>query len=135
VFRPYGLYDGEPGKPSMNYFTPAGGATRAINSKVTMAIRKGDLFSHEVAGAGGWGDPLERDPWRVLKDVSNGFVSPDAAARDYGVVLDQALSAVDAPATVRLRAKLRLARGWHEAPAVLREPAQRKKTLTGKTQG
>ena len=38
-------------------------------------MKQGDLFRHEVAGAGGWGDPLERDPALVLRDVLNEFVS------------------------------------------------------------
>ena len=38
-------------------------------------------------GGGGWGDPLERDPQRVLDDVRDGFVSIDAARSEYGVVV------------------------------------------------
>jgi N-methylhydantoinase B len=38
-------------------------------------------------GGGGWGDPLERDPERVLRDVRDGYVSLAGAARDYGVVV------------------------------------------------
>ena len=134
VFRPYGLCGGEPGRPSMNYFTPAGGPTGLINSKVTMTIRKGDLLSHEVAGAGGWGDPLERDTWRVLKDVRNEFVSLEAAARDYGVVIDPAHFEVDAEATTALRTRMRSARGWKATPAVLRESAWHEVPETERTQ-
>ena len=123
VFRPYGLYGGEPGRPSMNYFTANGDTTRPIDSKVTMTIRKGDLFSHEVAGAGGWGDPLDREAWRVLKDVRNEFVSLAAASRDYGVVIDPARFEVDVQATTALRARMRKARGWSSTPAVMHEPA------------
>ncbi|MBI3977274.1 MAG: hydantoinase B/oxoprolinase family protein [Chloroflexi bacterium] len=41
-----------------------------------------------TAGGGGFGDPAERDPARVFADVRKGFVSVDAAARDYGVEVD-----------------------------------------------
>ena len=41
-----------------------------------------------TAGAGGWGDPLERDPQLVLRDVLRDLVSHEAAIRDYGVVVD-----------------------------------------------
>ena len=40
-----------------------------------------------TTGGGGWGDPLERDPALVVRDVRWGKVSPEAALRDYGVVL------------------------------------------------
>ncbi|MBI3977276.1 MAG: hydantoinase B/oxoprolinase family protein [Chloroflexi bacterium] len=42
----------------------------------------------ETAGGGGFGDPTERDLARVFADVRKGFVSVDAAARDYGVEID-----------------------------------------------
>ncbi|MBN9108369.1 MAG: hydantoinase B/oxoprolinase family protein [Pseudonocardia sp.] len=38
-------------------------------------------------GGGGWGDPLDREPERVLRDVRDGYVSVDGAARDYRVVV------------------------------------------------
>src|SRR6185437_7254509 len=53
-FRPYGLYGGGPGKPSMNYLNPDR-APAPLPSKLTMTMKQGDLFRHEVAGAGGWG--------------------------------------------------------------------------------
>jgi len=112
-FRPYGLYGGGPGKPSMNYLNPDKNPA-PLPSKLTMTMKKGDLFRHEVAGAGGWGDPLERDPGLVLKDVRNGFVSLGAARADYGVVI--AGDAIDEVATASLRRQLRETRNWDEAP-------------------
>ena len=40
-----------------------------------------------TTGGGGWGDPLERDPKLVVRDVVWEKVSPAAALADYGVVL------------------------------------------------
>jgi len=116
-FRPYGLYGGGPGRPSMNYLNPDG-ENRPLPSKLTMTIRRGDVFRHEVAGAGGWGDPLERDPTMVLRDVRNDFVSLAAARTDYGVVLDGKPLAVDKAATRALRERLRRTRNWAQTPAV-----------------
>jgi N-methylhydantoinase B len=92
-----------------------------LNSKVTMTIRRGDVFRHEVAGSGGWGDPLEREPAAVLKDVRNELISLENAADAYGVVIDPAPWRVDVTATDRLRAEIRTARGWTETPQVLWE--------------
>src|SRR4029077_768240 len=114
-FRPYGLYGGGPGKPSQNFLNPESDPA-LLPSKLTMNIKKGDLFRHEVAGAGGWGDPLERDPALVLKDVRNDFVSLGAAREDYGVVIAGAPLAVDAAATAALRQRMRAARKWGEVP-------------------
>jgi N-methylhydantoinase B len=114
-FRPFGLYGGGAGRPSMNYLNPDQNPA-PLPSKLTMNIKKGDLFRHEVAGAGGWGDPLERDPALVLSDVRNEFVSLRAARADYGVVLVGEPLAVDAAATAALRQRMRAARGGAETP-------------------
>jgi N-methylhydantoinase B len=114
-FRPFGLYGGGPGRPSMNYLNPDQSST-LLPSKLTMNMKKGDLFRHEVAGGGGWGDPLERDPALVLKDVLNDFVSERAARDDYGVVLAGNPLAVDAAATAALRREMRTRRKWDEVP-------------------
>lgn len=123
--RPYGLYGGYPGKPSANVLNPET-ENRVLPSKVTMTMRYGEVFRHEVAGAGGWGDPLERDPVAVLKDVRNELLSLHAAREAYGVVLDTQTWTVDADATRQLRAEIRVARGWSEVPDVLwHEPSER----------
>jgi N-methylhydantoinase B len=68
-------------------------------------------------GGSGWGDPLERDPRFVLRDVRDEYVSIDGAARDYGVVVtgdptnDPEAVTVDLEATARLRAERRAASG------------------------
>jgi N-methylhydantoinase B len=114
-FRPFGLYGGGPGQPSMNYLNPDENPA-PLPSKLTMTMKKGDLFRHEVAGAGGWGDPLERDPALVLKDVLNEFVSQRAAREDYGVVLIGTPLAVDAAATMARRQQMGAQRKWDFVP-------------------
>ena len=80
---------------------------------------KRQIFRHEVAGAGGWGDPLERDPVAVAQDVRNEIVSRQRALEDYGVVLQG--DKVDENATKLKRAEIKRLRGWSELPTVLRE--------------
>ena len=55
-----------------------------------------------TAGAGGWGDPLEREPADVARDVWNGKLSAEYARREYRVVLGEDLQ-VDEQATAELR--------------------------------
>jgi len=59
----------------------------------------------ETPGGGGWGDPFNRDPDLVLRDVQDGVVSPEAARNDYGVVVTQSLQAVDVEATEVVRGR------------------------------
>jgi N-methylhydantoinase B len=62
-----------------------------------------------TGGGGGWGNPFERDPEMVRNDVLDGYVTKEAASRDYGVVLTGAQMTVDAAATEQLRAGMRRA--------------------------
>jgi N-methylhydantoinase B len=119
--RPYGLYGGGPGKPSMNYLNPDG-ENKLLPSKLTITIRRGDVLRHEVAGAGGWGDPLEREMQMVLRDVRNGFVSVAGARQDYGVIVLEKPWRVDEAATAALRCEIRSSRNWKMVPVVSWEP-------------
>ena len=109
-FRPYGLYGGHAGRPSRNVLNPDKEA-RLLDSKLTMHLRRGDVFRHELPGGGGWGDPLDRDPSKVLSDVRNEYISVDGANRDYGVVIDTSTWIVDLVATQNLRESRRRSRG------------------------
>jgi N-methylhydantoinase B len=118
-FRPYGLFGGRPGRGSRNVMNP-GTEDRALPGKFTMTMRRGDVFSTESAGPGGWGDPLEREPARVARDVRNELVSRQSAFDDYGVVFAGESVEVDEAATAARREALRTQRGWTEPPPVSR---------------
>jgi N-methylhydantoinase B len=76
-----------------------------------LILQPGDQLWEYVAGGAGYGDPLERDPDRVLADVRDRKVSLDSARRDYGVVLEAGGGAVDHDATKAGRESLRRVRG------------------------
>jgi len=126
--RPYGLYGGWPGSPSANWLNPAT-ENCELPSKLTQTIRRGDVFRHQLAGGGGWGDPLQRDPEKVLADVRNEMVSKVSAREDYGVAVNTKKWQVDWETTDMLRQELR----------VLREAfplsGEEWKTITNRTAG
>ncbi len=66
-------------------------------------MRHGDVYRHELAGAGGWGNPFERDPERVLHDVLEEKISVAYARREYGVAIDEGTWTVMREDTARLR--------------------------------
>ena len=74
-------------------------------------LKRGDVFRHEMSGGGGYGDPLERDPDRVLRDVIEEKVTREHAEREYGVVLVESEGpgawALDIQATEHLRGQMR----------------------------
>jgi N-methylhydantoinase B len=61
----------------------------------------GDVIHIHSPGGGGRGWPLDREPEHVMIDVERGYVSLEAAARLYGVVIRD--GAVDAAATKAAR--------------------------------
>ncbi|MFK8081908.1 MAG: hydantoinase B/oxoprolinase family protein [Granulosicoccus sp.] len=52
-----------------------------------LRTEKGDVVSYFSPSGGGYGNPLERDPEKVLDDVLDGLITVDHAMDDYGVVL------------------------------------------------
>jgi N-methylhydantoinase B/oxoprolinase/acetone carboxylase alpha subunit len=85
------------------------GQERVLEGKGTYTgMKHGDLIKITVGGGAGCGDPLERDPEAVWRDVVvNGFVSVEGARKRYGIVIDPATLEVDAARTRRLRASRR----------------------------
>ena len=71
-------------------------------------LKAQDVFCLDTPGGGGLGDARQRDPERVLQDANEGYVSCEAAARDYGVKLIQQgrKFVLDAEGTARLREKI-----------------------------
>jgi N-methylhydantoinase B len=95
-----GLFRGEPGGTAA--VTVNG---KPVHSKRTLTLAMGDVYAVRCAGGAGYGDPHERPPEAVLRDVKGGYVSPGVARADYGVALDDAGDCVDAEGTRRLRAR------------------------------
>ena len=100
---PYGLAGGQAGTPTQNTLNPDG-AAQVLSSKPTLTIHRDEVFRHAEAGAGGWGNPLERDPALVLADVRNEKVSRQRARNVYGVAITAA-GDIDWPATEQLRSE------------------------------
>ena len=74
------------------------------------SLKRGDVYRCITSGGGGYGDPLLRDPDRVLSDVLWGLSSAEAARTLYGVLIDEREKQVDMEGTRRLRKELREAR-------------------------
>ncbi len=96
--RPYGLAGGFAGTPSWNVINP--GPNQRLLPVCPMSsvpMVRDDEFLHIQAGAGGYGNPLERDPEKILEDVVNELITPDYANDVYGVVIRN--GKIDQPAT------------------------------------
>jgi N-methylhydantoinase B len=79
----YGVAGGRAGLP---YQAAADGSVLpGMNDDVPLPA--GTVLRLRTTGGGGWGDPFDREPELVLRDVERGLVSEEAAEREYGVVV------------------------------------------------
>jgi N-methylhydantoinase B len=96
--------------PALGLFGGKSGGTaavsvngKAVHSKKTLALATGDVFAVRCAGGAGYGDPHERPPEAVLRDIKGGYISAGVASEHYGVALDATGSSINAEETQRLR--------------------------------
>ena len=106
-FRALGHAGRRAAAPSDFILNPGTNRETRLGNTDTAAMEPGDVIQIRSAGGGGRGDPLDREPGRVARDVERGYVSEAAARSDYGVVLTG--GKVNEPATAALRAKAHLA--------------------------
>ena len=101
---PRGVVGGGDAATNRFYYEQADGehTPPMVSKMVGIHINHGQHVRLETPGGGGYGDALSRDPAKVLEDVTQGYVSAQAAQDAYGVVL-AADGSVDQAATSALR--------------------------------
>jgi N-methylhydantoinase B len=82
---PFGLLGGAPGARAAVKLTTADGVTRDLPSKGAFAAPAGSVIDMITPGSGGLGPVIERDTAAIGRDLLDGYVSPVAAERDYGI--------------------------------------------------
>jgi N-methylhydantoinase B len=107
---PRGVNGGHDGTPGSTHLIDHNGGVTKLPNLVNMQIRKDQRLRGRDSSGGGYGDPLTRDPLRVLTDVLEGYESHGKARDVYGVVFtgrieDDSLD-VDVAATQARRAEL-----------------------------
>ena len=102
----YGVRGGGDGLAGLEWIEPADAGRdgeRFVPPKYGVRRMGPARMIAHTPGGGGWGDPFEREPELVLRDVRDGVVSPEAARTSYGVAVDTASWTVDEAATAQLR--------------------------------
>ena len=110
-FRSWGVLNGKAGRNSVFLLNPGGNQEVNLGNTDILTIGPGDIVHVASGGSGGWGDPLERDPKAVVRDVRSGFVTDDEASNSYGVVLEN--GGYDKPATAARRHDMSTAQKTH----------------------
>lgn len=82
--RPWGLAGGHEGAPSRILLVSAGGEITELPTKIVIPISAGQTLRYVSPSGGGWGDPAQRDPALVERDLVDGKVSLEHARSVYG---------------------------------------------------
>jgi N-methylhydantoinase B len=110
VIAPNGFAGGRDGRTGDIWINPETDKAKRLPTRYAdYPLHEGDVFRLDTPGGGGYGDPLRRDPERVLADVREGDVSVEAAAEIYGVVVRAAADSweIDPTATEVRRAAIK----------------------------
>ena len=100
---PWGLNGGEAGAVGHTLIRYPGRSDLEPSLVPRQFAPAGTEMIYRTSGGGGWGDPLARPVAEVLRDVTEGYVSADAARSRYGVALDAQTGMIDETATAALR--------------------------------
>lgn len=123
--QPWGLHGGGPAAPNDAFVVRASGQIVQLPSKFDdMKLEPGDMFVMRTGGGGGWGDPFDRDPQLVRRDVLCSLLTVDQAEERYGVVIDAA-SNIDVEATAQRRKARKATPSWIERGTAQRTPGPR----------
>jgi N-methylhydantoinase B len=82
VTPPYGLFGGKPGSTAQTLLT-RDGVTESLGSKEIRALKRGDILSIRLAGAGGYGDPRQRPAEKLRRDIADGYITLQKAIELY----------------------------------------------------
>jgi N-methylhydantoinase B len=88
---PFGLLGGNAGAGAVVKLTTPDGVTRQLPSKGAFGAPAGSVIDMITPGSGGFGPVAERDPAAIGRDLLDGYVSAEAAERDYDIVDPEAL--------------------------------------------
>jgi N-methylhydantoinase B len=83
---------------------------------LNQVLHAGDAYVLRSGGGGGFGSPLERDLASLARDVRCGYVSREAAERDYGAVFVPGTGKLDMAASEARRAEMRRQGLPHDEP-------------------
>ncbi len=85
----YGLAGGKDGTPSWNILNPGQPHEQILPTHITREVRRGDVLRHITGGGGGYGDPAERAPELIRREIIEGKFTADYIRRHYGVEITE----------------------------------------------
>lgn len=91
-FPPWGAQGGKEAQPGRVVVERATGETQIVCKAKGFKIEAGDRVTLETGGGGGYGLPQKRDLANIQRDLDRGYITPEAARRDYGVAIEKGIA-------------------------------------------
>jgi N-methylhydantoinase B len=87
-FLPWGMNGGQDGSRNYVEFIHDDGRREILGKCARCMLKRGEVVRLHTATGGGYGPPSRRPREKVLQDLKEGYITPEQAARDYGVTAD-----------------------------------------------
>ena len=84
-YPPWGVQGGKSGKPGQITIVKRSGSKEILYKSKAYPLEPGDVIIVQTGGGGGYGRPQERLRELVQRDLRRGYISAEAAAKDYGL--------------------------------------------------
>ena len=110
INMPQGVLGGLSAKPGFQIRIAADGSREVYSADAYSRLMPGDRLHAVDNGGGGYGDPLDREPERVLSDVAERYVSREQALKVYGVIITGSRVLDDLAVDIKSTESLRLRR-------------------------
>ena len=83
-YPPWGVCGGKEGQSGRIVVEKISGEREIVYKEKAYPLKAGDQITVETGGGGGYGLPNERPRESVERDIMRGYISAEAATRDYG---------------------------------------------------
>lgn len=91
-YPPWGVQGGKSGKSGQITVEKRSGGKEIVYKSKGYPLEAGDIIIVETGGGGGYGQPQERLRGLVERDLRRGYISTEAAAKDYGIQRSDVMS-------------------------------------------
>ena len=117
--QPYPVHEGSPDESELTPFVQGKESLDKRSTTLPEEFKQGDIYLHFQRGAPGLGDPIERDPEKVLDDLNGDYITERFARKVYGVIArrnEGEAWEIDTEATAREREDIKHQRARRSIP-------------------
>lgn len=134
--KPYPVAFGSPDAPEISKYVKGRLQIHAPTAYPNTEIKNFDIVELSRGGGAGFGDPLERDPESIVKDLVEGTTTFETTRNVYGVVIRRTGPLArdlecDQKETAEIRSRMRSDRGKKAVPYKQYKAAQKDRLVKG----